>query len=975
MRATISLNQAPDKPFHFPFSFKTLVYTREEFVLSKPDYKTKKFKMKRLLLIVITLLGSISGTLYAQSFSTTATPNSISVSSLPAAVALSSTISGSFFTNKGSTSYAFAGSTVWAGPGISITVGNTSLTGSNKTAVATASLPSGLAAGTYTFTLNYLTNKGDTSSGSQTVSVTVLQSSISIGPSPVTITPGSVSLTAAANSFSGSGSYSYSWSASPSSGVTLPGNSTSSSSSVSQSLSFSNTGTYVVTATISRGTIAVSGTDTIYVVTSGTKAYNSPVYSANIQGGHIMIGNTIMQSNSFSGGGNNSSSTSIIMNYFNIASDGTTSIYGNDNSDMEFVNIDSGATPGITSSSAAMLRLPSGTNTIKFARLYWGGHLASGDFSSANLTTVKLKYGNSSYQTVSIPASQVDAITVSSKSYAYQCYADITNFIQSHGTGSYTIANVPSSTGSDIKNLDGGGYAGWSIVIAYENASMSYYSVRIFDAFMWVQSQSAAQTVTLTNLNAPNNTLSASDAYLSTFGWEGDANLAASGSNAAGDYLQINGNTYSDAVNPATNMWNGTISNNGVLVTTSNPNFKNQMGVDIDNINVGNAYGITPNATSATVTFGTEQDQYYPSVFAFSIKMKDPLVTINKTVFGSKAPTNTLLPNETLTYTIAGQNTGQGNLSNAVVVDSLPAGVTYVPGSMQVYSYSTNSWSRQTDAKDNDLAYSTVTTGGVQYLTFYVGSGATGISGGTLGAGDQYLVQFLVTTSPDVNLMSTVSNTAFITGTGSQTGNLSTSITNQSTAIISPANSLPVTLLSFSATKSGTNANLVWETTMEKDNNHFDLERSSDGINFEKVGTVVGSGTTTLLRNYEYTDDIEGLSGIINYRLKDVDNDGSFGYSKIVALRVVGSSLTASFSVYPNPFESSLKVLVNSNSANEAIINLINTAGQRLVSRLVSIQAGQNTGVLSDLGGLQPGTYIVEMVTPDGKNYQKVVKQ
>src|SRR5579862_2842805 len=118
---------------------------------------------------------------------------------------------------------------------------------------------------------------------------------------------------------------------------------------------------------------------------------------------------------------------------------------------------------------------------------------------------------------------------------------------------------------------------------------------------------------------------------------------------------------------------------------------------------------------------------------------------------------------------------------------------------------------------------------------------------------------------------------------------------------------------------------------MEKDNNHFDLERSSDGINFEKVGTVVGSGTTTLLRNYEYTDDIEGLSGIIYYRLKDVDNDGSFGYSKIVALRVVGSSLTASFSVYPNPFESSLKVLVNSNSANEAIINLINTAGQRLV--------------------------------------------
>ncbi|HLY69477.1 MAG TPA: T9SS type A sorting domain-containing protein [Puia sp.] len=925
--------------------------------------------MKRFLLITLTLVGLATGKLFAQSFSNSATPNAVMLSSSPTTVSLSSVISGSY--NSGNTNYAFSSSTSWTGPGSGITVGATSITGNNETAGATATLPANLPVGTYTFTLNYATNRSG-HSGSQTVTVTVAHPSVSLSPSPVTITPGSVSLTASASGFTGSsGSYGYSWSASPSTGVTLPGNS----SSASGSISFANTGTYIITATVTRGTATASANDTVYVVTSGTKPYNSPVYSANIQGGHLMIGNTIMKSNSYSDKSNSSSNTGTIMNYFNIASDGTTSIYGNDNSDMEFVNIDNGATSGIVSSSAANLTLPSGSNTIKFARLYWGGHLTPDDFSGSNLTSVKIKFGTNAYQSVSIPASQVNAITVSSNSYAYQSYADITNYIQNNGTGTYTVANIPSSTGDDIKNLDGGGYGGWSIVVAYENTSMSYYSVRIYDAFLFVESQSAAQTLTLTNLNAPNNTLAAADAYLSTFAWEGDANLAAAPSNAAGDYLKINGVTYSDAVNPATNMWNGTISNYGSLVTTSNPNYKNQMGIDIDNINVGDVYGITPNATSATVTFGTEQDQYYPSVFAFSIKMKDPLVTINKTVVGSKAPTTTLQSNETLTYTITGANTGQGILSNAVIVDSLPAGISYVPGSMMVYSYATNSWMTQTDTKDNDYSCFTTTSGGTQYLTFYMGKGATGTTGGVLNSGDQYKVQFQATTPSDINALSTVSNTAYVIGIGSQTGNLSTTLTNQSTAIISPANDLPVTLLSFNASKSNNAAQLTWETTYEKDNNHFDIERSTDGVNFIKVGMIAGNETSTLIHNYDYADDITGLSGIVYYRLKDVDDDGHFGYSKIVPLRLDGSSMTANFSAYPNPFASNIKLLITSLSTKNANVNLLNTAGQRIASQLVQLQNGQNVVVLQNLSTLQAGIYVVELVTEDGKNYQKIVKQ
>ncbi len=939
---------------------------------SKPDYKQKESKMKRFLLVILTLVAISTGKLFAQSFSNSATPNSVSVSALPTTISLSSTISGTF----GTSSYQFASVTSWAGPGSGITVGSTSISGSNKVASATATLPAGLSAGTYTFTLSYNTNRSG-HSGTQTVSVTVTPAaSVSLNPSPSTVAAGSsLSVTATTNNFSGSGNYSYSWASSPSTGVTLPGNSSSSSSSTTQSITFANTGTYIITLTTTRGSSTATANDTVYVINSKSKAYNSPVYSANIPGGHTMIGNTIMASSSFK---NSNASTSTIMNYFTVGSDGTTSIYGNDNSDMEFVNIDNGATAGIVSSSASTLSLPSGTNTIKFARLYWGGHITASDLASANLTTVKIKGPSGTYQTVNIPANQIYALPSTNDNgntyYNYQAYADISSFVQSKGQGTYTVANIPASTGT-YSNSEGGAYAGWGIVVAYENDAMSYYSIRIYDAFLMIAQNSAAQTLTLTNLNAPNNTLLTTDAYLSTFAWEGDANLAASGSNAAGDYLQINGYTYSDAVNPATNMWNGTISNNGNFVTTNNPSYKNQMGIDIDQINVGASYGITPNATSATVTFGTEADQYFPSVFAFSIKMKDPLVTITKTVTGSKAPTNQLLANENLTYVIAGQNTGQGNLANAVIVDSLPAGITYVPGSMQIYNFTTNTMVPQSDAPGDDKAFVATATDGVQYLTFYIGTGATNNAGGTLSANDQYKVQFLATTPADVNSLGTVSNTAYVSGTGSQAGNLSTNITNQSTAIITPQNSLPVTLLSFTAVLSGNNAQLNWTTTTEKDNDHFDIERSTDGINFTKVGTVEGNGTTSLLHNYSYTDPVSGLSGVVYYRLKDVDVDGKFGYSKIVALRLDGSAISASFSAYPNPFTSNIKLNLTSTRTTNAMVSLTNTAGQRLVSQSVQLQNGENVVVLQNLAALQPGIYVVELVTEDGKNYQKVIKQ
>ena len=314
-----------------------------------------------------------------------------------------------------------------------------------------------------------------------------------------------------------------------------------------------------------------------------TRSY-SLVYSENLKGGSTIFGNTLMNIIT------NKKVDLIKMN--DNAKDGNSS-YGNDNEDMEYVDIDGSTGNGSVTrnSSSADLILPAGTNTIKLARLYWGGRVNDKDFdltTSAN-KTIKIRKGTTNvYSDVTALGIDKTPITNATGNTEYQAYADITTFIKNNGTGTYTVGNVPLSTGA---TGGGGNHGGWSIVVVYENPSVSYNSVRVYDGFQQVYNGGSltTSTVTLTGLDVPSGALAAADAKMGVVAWEGDANLK-------GDFLKINGNTFSNATNAADNPWNGTITDNGVHVTTKNPNYTNQMGIDIDMFNVGAGYGITPNA-------------------------------------------------------------------------------------------------------------------------------------------------------------------------------------------------------------------------------------------------------------------------------------------------------------------------------------------------------------------------------------------
>jgi hypothetical protein len=93
---------------------------------------------------------------------------------------------------------------------------------------------------------------------------------------------------------------------------------------------------------------------------------------------------------------------------------------------------------------------------------------------------------------------------------------------------------------------------------------------------------------------------------------------------------------------------------------------------------------------------------------------------------------------------------------------------------------------------------------------------------------------------------------------------------------------LPIELVAFEAKTASNGSLLSWTTASEKNNQGFDIERSLDGTDFQKIAFVKGAGTTNSVQQYTYTD--ASVQSITYYRLKQVDTDGKFEYSKVVSV-------------------------------------------------------------------------------------------
>ena len=173
-----------------------------------------------------------------------------------------------------------------------------------------------------------------------------------------------------------------------------------------------------------------------------------------------------------------------------------------------------------------------------------------------------------------------------------------------------------------------------------------------------------------------------------------------------------------------------------------------------------------------------------------------------------------------------------------------------------------------------------------------------------------------------------------------------------------PTDPLPVTLISFSATKNDADQVLLkWSTSFESNSKQFDIQHSTDGKAWVTKGTVDASGESKSVAGYQFIDSSPN-AGENLYRLKMLDKDETFAYSRITSVKIDGLFETA---FYPNPVSEKLYLkTAQPNKVRE--VNVRNSAGN-LVFNSPSIPV---FGI--DVTRFNSGIYLIQVILIDGSS-------
>lgn len=180
---------------------------------------------------------------------------------------------------------------------------------------------------------------------------------------------------------------------------------------------------------------------------------------------------------------------------------------------------------------------------------------------------------------------------------------------------------------------------------------------------------------------------------------------------------------------------------------------------------------------------------------------------------------------------------------------------------------------------------------------------------------------------------------------------------------------LPVSLTGFQGNLVDNIVKLSWSTSREFNSSHFVIEKSFDGVAYTGVGQVKSGASNG---QYAFTDNTP-LNKINYYRLKIVDLDGNFTYSKVVIIRNDGGSIV--LKLMPNPISSYLNVSFRLEKSESIKISLYDQAGRLARRYNVSGSAGLNAITLTDLGNLPAGNYAVELLGESVRERQLILKK
>lgn len=179
-------------------------------------------------------------------------------------------------------------------------------------------------------------------------------------------------------------------------------------------------------------------------------------------------------------------------------------------------------------------------------------------------------------------------------------------------------------------------------------------------------------------------------------------------------------------------------------------------------------------------------------------------------------------------------------------------------------------------------------------------------------------------------------------------------------------NPLPVEISDFTGRQDGNVVVLEWTTLSEKDNDFFEIERSTDGINFATIGFVQGAGNSAEKLTYSFADNAPE-NGIAYYRLSQVDYDGTRSYADRLVSVVYAADRDIRLTIVPNPTRGLFNVLIK--GASEGVAKLLTQSGMPI--RIVEIHLSDE---LIDISDLPNGIYILQYQTGDNVVHERVVK-
>jgi hypothetical protein len=191
--------------------------------------------------------------------------------------------------------------------------------------------------------------------------------------------------------------------------------------------------------------------------------------------------------------------------------------------------------------------------------------------------------------------------------------------------------------------------------------------------------------------------------------------------------------------------------------------------------------------------------------------------------------------------------------------------------------------------------------------------------------------------------------------------------------VLLPGGFLPVQWLHFNVENQGNANRLLWATASEENAQSFEVERSLDGVNFEKIGTKAAAGNSSLTNYYDFTDN-NPVNGLNYYRIRLLNTDGTDEFTEI---KVVENKFTSTdFAVYPNPSSDIIYFNSTADKAEDIKVEILDILGRVVKTEMHKSVVGKNNVGLG-ISNLQAGSYSlrVTFLNSNKTNSAKFVKK